>query len=180
MLRSLALLLRRPATQLQIRNATKKAGGSSKNGRTSPGQRLGVKRFGGQKVNAGEILVRQRGTRFVAGDQVGRGRDDTLYALAAGVVEFAKHGKRVGAAGKWIRRQHVSVGSCGARAAVARATIDAKRRENGGGGGVHRKSAKWSARAAFGGAGRPDHGGGSIGAPSPAGEAPPGFPCQPM
>ena len=109
MLRSLTRLLPRPATQIQIRTATKKAGGSSKNGRTSPGQRLGVKRFGGQKVNAGEILVRQRGTRFVAGDGVGRGRDDTLYALAAGVVEFAKQGKRVGAAGKWIRRQHVSV-----------------------------------------------------------------------
>ena len=109
MLRSLTQLLRRPAAPVQVRWATKKAGGSSKNGRTSPGQRLGVKRFGGQRVNAGEILVRQRGTRYVAGDQVGRGRDDTLYALAAGVVEFAKHGKRVGAAGKWIRRQHVSV-----------------------------------------------------------------------
>ena len=109
MLRSVALLLRRPAAPVQVRTATKKAGGSSKNGRTSPGQRLGVKRFGGQKVNAGEILVRQRGTRFVAGDKVGRGRDDTLYALAAGVVEFAKQGRRVGAAGKWIRRQHVSV-----------------------------------------------------------------------
>ena len=109
MLRGLTQLLRRPATQIQIRTATKKAGGSSKNGRTSPGQRLGVKRFGGQKVNAGEILVRQRGTRYVAGDKVGRGRDDTLYALAAGVVEFAKQGRRVGAAGKWIRRQHVSI-----------------------------------------------------------------------
>ena len=99
----------RPTSAGAVRFATKKAGGSSKNGRKSPGQRLGVKRFGGQRVNAGEILVRQRGTRYVAGDQVGRGRDDTLYALAAGVVEFAKQGKRVGAAGKWIRRQHVSV-----------------------------------------------------------------------
>ena len=89
--------------------AHKKGASSTRNGRDSNAQRLGVKRFGGQKVNAGEILVRQRGTRFVAGDGVGRGRDDTLYALAAGVVEFAKHGKRVGAAGKWIRRQHVSV-----------------------------------------------------------------------
>ncbi len=109
MLRCVALLLRRPAAPVQVRRATKKAGGSSKNGRTSPGQRLGVKRFGGQKVNAGEILVRQRGTRFVAGDQVGRGRDDTLYALAAGVVEFAKHGNWVGGAGKCFRWQQVSV-----------------------------------------------------------------------
>ena len=89
--------------------AHKKGAASSNNGRDSESKRLGVKRFGGQKVNAGEILVRQRGTRYVAGDKVGRGRDDTLYALAAGVVEFAKQGRRVGAAGKWIRRQHVSV-----------------------------------------------------------------------
>ena len=107
MLRGLAQLLRRPATQVQIRTATKKAGGSSKNGRTSPGQRLGVKRFGGQKVNAGEILVRQRGTRFVAGDQVGRGRDDTLYASRRASSSSPNTVKRVGAAGKWIRRQHV-------------------------------------------------------------------------
>ena len=61
--------------------AHKKAGGSSRNGRDSESKRLGVKRFGGQKVNAGAILVRQRGTRFVAGDQAGRGRDDTLYNM---------------------------------------------------------------------------------------------------
>lgn len=109
MLRSAMLLARRPATHIQLRTATKKAGGSSKNGRTSPGQRLGVKRFGGQIVRAGEILVRQRGTCFVAAENVARGRDDTLYALAAGVVEFARVGVRVGAAGKWRRRQHVSV-----------------------------------------------------------------------
>ncbi|HVT64130.1 MAG TPA: 50S ribosomal protein L27, partial [Mycobacteriales bacterium] len=59
-------------------------------------QRLGVKRFGGQQVNAGEILVRQRGTHFHPGDNVGRGGDDTLFALAAGAVEFGhKRGRRV-------------------------------------------------------------------------------------
>ena len=63
-----------------VRFATKKAGGSSKNGRKSPGQRLGVKRFGGMTVNAGEILVRQRGTKFHPGELVKRGRDDTLRA----------------------------------------------------------------------------------------------------
>ena len=76
--------------------ATKKAGGSSKNGRTSPGQRLGVKRFGGQAVNAGEIIVRQRGTHFHPGAGVGRGGDDTLFALVPGAVEFGtRRGRRV-------------------------------------------------------------------------------------
>jgi large subunit ribosomal protein L27 len=68
--------------------AHKKGGGSSKNGRDSASQRLGVKRFGGQQVNAGSILVRQRGTRFHPGANVGRGRDDTLFALAEGRVKF--------------------------------------------------------------------------------------------
>jgi large subunit ribosomal protein L27 len=68
--------------------AHKKGGGSSKNGRDSASQRLGVKRFGGQQVNAGSILVRQRGTRFHPGQNVGRGRDDTLFALAEGKVKF--------------------------------------------------------------------------------------------
>lgn len=68
--------------------AHKKGGGSSKNGRDSAAQRLGVKRFGGMQVKAGEILVRQRGTRFHPGDFVGRGRDDTLFAKAAGKVAF--------------------------------------------------------------------------------------------
>mmetsp|Transcript_24106 Transcript_24106/g.72333 ORF Transcript_24106/g.72333 Transcript_24106/m.72333 type:complete len:129 (+) Transcript_24106:188-574(+) len=98
-----------PATQQQIRFATKKAGGSSKNGRKSPGQRLGVKRFGGHLVNAGEILVRQRGTRFHPGELVGCGRDHTLYALAAGHVVFTETGRRVGAKGKWKYRQAVSI-----------------------------------------------------------------------
>ena len=68
--------------------AHKKAGGSSRNGRDSDGQRLGVKRFGGQKVLAGNILVRQRGTKMNAGTNVGIGRDSTLFAMAGGVVAF--------------------------------------------------------------------------------------------
>lgn len=68
--------------------AHKKAGGSSRNGRDSPGQRLGVKRFGGQEVLAGNILVRQRGTKFHPGQNVGVGRDHTLFALASGKVAF--------------------------------------------------------------------------------------------
>ncbi|EPD69809.1 50S ribosomal protein L27 [Corynebacterium pyruviciproducens] len=68
--------------------AHKKGASSSSNGRDSQAQRLGVKRFGGQQVKAGEILVRQRGTKFHPGENVGRGGDDTLFALAAGAVEF--------------------------------------------------------------------------------------------
>ena len=68
--------------------AHKKGLGSSRNGRDSNAQRLGVKRYGGQLVNAGEIIVRQRGTHFHPGDGVGRGKDDTLFALRAGAVEF--------------------------------------------------------------------------------------------
>jgi large subunit ribosomal protein L27 len=68
--------------------AHKKGASSSRNGRDSNAKRLGVKRFGGQVVNAGEILVRQRGTKFHAGVNVGRGGDDTLFALTAGEVEF--------------------------------------------------------------------------------------------
>jgi large subunit ribosomal protein L27 len=76
--------------------AHKKGASSSRNGRDSNAQRLGVKRFGGQIVKAGEILVRQRGTHFLPGDYVGRGGDDTLFATAAGAVEFgAKRGRRV-------------------------------------------------------------------------------------
>lgn len=68
--------------------AHKKGVGSSRNGRDSNPQYLGVKRYGGQRVKAGHILVRQRGTPFHAGVNVGRGRDDTLFATADGVVEF--------------------------------------------------------------------------------------------
>jgi len=76
--------------------AHKKGGSSSRNGRDSNAQRLGVKRFGGEAVQAGEILVRQRGTHFHPGQGVGRGDDDTLFALVAGHVEFAtKRARRV-------------------------------------------------------------------------------------
>ena len=68
--------------------AHKKGASSSRNGRDSNAQRLGVKRFGGQQVGAGEILVRQRGTKFHPGAGVGRGNDDTLFALVAGAVQF--------------------------------------------------------------------------------------------
>lgn len=68
--------------------AHKKSGGSSRNGRDSAGQRLGVKKFGGEKVLAGNILVRQRGTKFWPGDNVGLGRDHTLFAMATGAVKF--------------------------------------------------------------------------------------------
>ena len=68
--------------------AHKKAGGSSRNGRDSESKRLGVKRFGGERVLAGNILVRQRGTKFHAGDNVGVGRDHTLFALVNGQVKF--------------------------------------------------------------------------------------------
>jgi large subunit ribosomal protein L27 len=75
--------------------AHKKGASSSRNGRDSNAQRLGVKRFGGQSVSAGEILVRQRGTHFHPGVNVGRGGDDTLFALAAGAVEFGqKRGRK--------------------------------------------------------------------------------------
>ncbi len=72
--------------------AHKKAGGSSRNGRDSNSQRLGVKRFGGQLVTGGSILVRQRGTRFKPGHNVGLGRDDSLFALIDGVVKFQDRG----------------------------------------------------------------------------------------
>ena len=74
--------------------AHKKAGGSSRNGRDSQAQRLGVKRFGGQQVLAGNILVRQRGTRFHPGVNVGIGKDDTLFAKASGRVQFQIKGPR--------------------------------------------------------------------------------------
>jgi large subunit ribosomal protein L27 len=76
--------------------AHKKGASSTRNGRESNAQRLGVKRFGGQQVNAGEIIVRQRGTHFHPGEGVGRGKDDTLFALRAGAVEFGtRRGRRV-------------------------------------------------------------------------------------
>jgi large subunit ribosomal protein L27 len=75
--------------------AHKKGQSSTKNGRESNAQRLGVKRFGGEKVRAGSILVRQRGTRFFPGQNVGLGKDDTLFAMIDGVVQFSRfHGTR--------------------------------------------------------------------------------------
>ena len=68
--------------------AHKKSGGSSRNGRDSAGRRLGVKKFGGEAVAAGNIIVRQRGTKFWPGDGVGMGKDHTLFALEAGAVKF--------------------------------------------------------------------------------------------
>lgn len=70
--------------------AHKKAGGSSRNGRDSAGRRLGVKRYGGEEVLAGNIIVRQRGTKVWPGENVGMGKDHTLFALAEGVVKFSK------------------------------------------------------------------------------------------
>ena len=70
--------------------ATKKASGGSKNNRDSAGRRLGVKRFGGQQVLSGSIIVRQRGTKFYPGTNVGMGRDHTLFALVHGIVSFQK------------------------------------------------------------------------------------------
>jgi len=74
--------------------AHKKAGGSSRNGRDSESKRLGVKRYAGQDVLAGNILVRQRGTKFHPGKNVGRGKDDTLFATATGKVEFSRKGPK--------------------------------------------------------------------------------------
>ncbi|MYD44453.1 MAG: 50S ribosomal protein L27 [Gammaproteobacteria bacterium] len=81
--------------------AHKKAGGSTRNGRDSESKRLGIKKFGGQSVEPGNILVRQRGTKFHPGDNVGCGRDHTLFATAAGTVVFLKHGA--------LQRTYVSV-----------------------------------------------------------------------
>ena len=81
--------------------AHKKAGGSTRNGRDSESKRLGVKCFGSEKVTAGAILVRQRGTKFHPGENVGRGGDDTLFAKQDGMVKFEKKGT--------LKRQFVSV-----------------------------------------------------------------------
>ncbi len=73
--------------------ASKKGVGSSRNGRDSKSKRLGVKRFAGEQVLAGSVLIRQRGTKVFAGRNVGRGRDDTLFALADGIVAFERRGR---------------------------------------------------------------------------------------
>jgi large subunit ribosomal protein L27 len=72
----------------------KKSGGSAKNGRDSESKRLGVKKFGGEAINAGSIIVRQRGTKFKPGKNVGIGKDDTLFALETGFVKFVTKNKR--------------------------------------------------------------------------------------
>ena len=74
--------------------ASKKGAGSTRNGRDSNAQRLGVKKYGGQHVLAGNILVRQRGTKFYPGENVAIGKDHTLFAVSSGVVEFATHRNR--------------------------------------------------------------------------------------
>ncbi|HHH47927.1 MAG TPA: 50S ribosomal protein L27 [Gammaproteobacteria bacterium] len=81
--------------------AHKKAAGSTRNGRDSESKRLGVKRYGGEQVRAGNILVRQRGTKFHPGNNVGRGRDDTLFATSDGAVVFEVKGPK--------KRQFISV-----------------------------------------------------------------------
>lgn len=75
--------------------AHKKAGGSTRNGRDSHSKRLGVKHFGGESVNAGNIIIRQRGTHYHPGNNVGIGKDHTLYALVQGVVKFARKGAKL-------------------------------------------------------------------------------------
>lgn len=74
--------------------ATKKAGGSSRNGRDSAGRRLGVKKYGGQSVEAGNIIVRQRGTKWHPGKNVGLGKDHTIFATIAGIVKFVKSARK--------------------------------------------------------------------------------------
>ncbi|MCK5222607.1 MAG: 50S ribosomal protein L27 [Candidatus Aminicenantes bacterium] len=74
--------------------AHKKSGGSAKNGRDSNSKRLGVKKYGGEQINAGSIIIRQRGSKFKPGLNVGIGKDDTLFALSTGVVKFVTKNKR--------------------------------------------------------------------------------------
>jgi large subunit ribosomal protein L27 len=97
--------------------AHKKGQGSSRNGRDSQPQNLGVKAFGGQTVTGGTIIVRQRGTRFFPGLNVGQGKDDTLYAKIAGVVKFQDRGRR----GKYVHILPASASSETAPAAEASA-----------------------------------------------------------
>jgi len=94
--------------------AHKKGGGSSTNGRDSHGQRLGVKRFGGEFVNAGTILIRQRGTKHQAGVNVGQGKDDTLYALVTGIVQFQDKGRN----GRFISVQPADEAKSAAKSAT--------------------------------------------------------------
>ena len=95
--------------------AHKKGGGSSTNGRDSQGQRLGVKRFGGQLVTGGSILVRQRGTHYKAGKNVGRAKDDSLFAMINGVVRFEDKGGK----GRFISVLPAEEAAKGAKPATA-------------------------------------------------------------
>jgi large subunit ribosomal protein L27 len=99
--------------------AHKKAGGSSRNGRDSHSKRLGVKRYGGQLVKAGNIIIRQRGTRVRAGDNVGVGKDHTLFALVDGIVTFGKKGTANFGGPKIGLRPYVSIQPVEAAAAAA-------------------------------------------------------------
>ena len=94
--------------------AHKKGGGSSTNGRDSHGQRLGIKRFGGQLVSGGSILIRQRGTPYKPGRNVGRAKDDSLFALVNGVVQFEDRGGR----GRMASVHPVEEVALGAKSAV--------------------------------------------------------------
>jgi large subunit ribosomal protein L27 len=100
--------------------AHKKGGGSSVNGRNSPGQRLGVKRFGGQLVQAGTILIRQRGTRHKPGLNVKKGKDDTLFACITGIVKFQDKGN----AGRFISVFPLEVEKTAAEAPVAAPAVN--------------------------------------------------------
>jgi len=101
--------------------AHKKGASSSRNGRDSNAQRLGVKRFGGQNVSAGEIIVRQRGTHFHPGLGVGRGKDDTLFALMAGAVKFGRYrGRR---AVSIVPRQNGSAAGAGSASGTGDAGV---------------------------------------------------------
>ena len=100
--------------------AHKKGGGSSTNGRDSQGQRLGIKRFGGQLVTGGSILIRQRGTRYKAGQNVGRAKDDSLFALTDGVVRFEDKGGK----GRFISVLPVEVATSSTKQASGAPTAD--------------------------------------------------------
>jgi large subunit ribosomal protein L27 len=101
--------------------AHKKGQGSSRNGRDSNPQHLGVKRYGGEAVNGGAIIVRQRGTRFFPGDNVGRGKDDTLFAKQGGVVKFQNRGRR----GTFVHVVPAGAGSSSAAASTGTAAAAA-------------------------------------------------------
>jgi large subunit ribosomal protein L27 len=94
--------------RLQTNMAHRKAGGSTQLGRDSISKRLGVKKFGGQKVESGQIIIRQRGTKFRVGKNVKRGKDDTLFALKNGLVKFTTKKIRV-FTGKLVQKKFVSV-----------------------------------------------------------------------